>query len=94
MKHWNFFPSLFLLLAIFWWGHVELFKFEMEIEQFRPKIEIHSPLFEKDEPLNLGVPPIPPFILPPENTPFFDPLSPNSADGNKNNKSNGVFKST
>lgn len=92
MKHWNFFPSLFILLAVFWWGHVELSKAQMELDMFRPKIEIKMPKIEEN--LNFGVPTIPPLGLPPENTPFFDPLSPNSADGSKNHKSPGVFKNS
>jgi hypothetical protein len=85
MKHWNFFPSLFLLLAVFWLGHIDLTKTQLEIEQFRPKIEIKSPLL--DGPMNFGVPQIPPLYLPPENTPFFDPHAPNSAE---NPKSQGL----
>ena len=92
MKHWNFFPCLFLLLAVFWWGHVELSKTRMELDQFRPKLEINSPLL--DAPFNFGAPMIPPLGLPPENTPFFDPLAPNSADGSKNHQPNGILKST
>ena len=91
MKHWNFFPSLFLLLAVFWLGHVELTKTQLEIDHSRPKIEIKS-LIEPQ--MNFGTPMIPPLHLPPDNTPFFDPHAPNSADGNKNHQPNGILKST
>lgn len=91
MKHWNFFPSLFLLLAVFWLGYIELSKTKLEIDQFRPKIEIKSIL---DGPMNFGAPQIPPLILPPDNTPFFDPHSPNSADGSKNHQPNRLPKTS
>jgi len=91
MKHWNFFLSLFLLLAVFWLGYIELSKTKLEIDQFRPKIEIKSLM---DEPLNFGAPQIPPLYLPPDNTPFFDPHSPNSADGSKSNQSSRVLKNS
>lgn len=77
MKHWNFFPCLLLLLAVFWWRFVDLRLEEMKIEGTRPKIEIRSII---DEPMNFGAPKVPPLILPPENTPFFDPHGPNSAE--------------
>lgn len=88
MKHWNFFPSLFALLAFFWWGHVELTKQQMELDMFRPKIEIKMPKI--DDNLNFGVPPIPPLNLPET----FDPHGPNSADGNKSNQSKGLPKTS
>lgn len=88
MRHWNFFPSLFLLLAVFWLGHVDLAKTQLEIEQFRPKIEINSPPL--DGPMNFGVPQIPPLYLPPENTPFFDPHAPNSAENGFQEKKNKI----
>jgi hypothetical protein len=78
MKHWNFFPCLLALLAIFWWRFVDLRLEEMKIEGTRPKIEIKAPSL--DGPLNFGTPLIPNLNLPPENTPFFDPHAPNSAE--------------
>lgn len=84
MRHWNFFPCLLALLAVFWWRFVDLRLEEMKIEGTRPKIEIRS---INDGPMNFGVPPIPQLGLPPENTPFFDPHAKNSAE---NPKSQGL----
>lgn len=87
MNHWNFYPSLLALAAIFWWRFVDLRIEETKIDGSRPKIEIKSPSL--DGPMNFGVPPIPPLFFPDE--PTFNPKGRNSAESPK---SSGLSKAT
>lgn len=72
MKHWNFFPCIFLLLAIFWWRHIDFRIEELRRENSRPKTET---IF--DGPFKLDLPPV---ILPQIKEQNFDPLGPNNAN--------------
>lgn len=76
MKHWNFFPCLFLLAALFWWKFVDLRVEELKINGQNKEKTIESPPINSI--FNLDLPPL---VLPPSGgAEKFDPLGPNSAE--------------
>ena len=79
MKHWNFFPCLFLLLGVFWWKLIDLRVEELKTDNQKSESVIDAPPINSIFDLNL-----PPMVLPPSTKKGqFDPLGPNSAGESK-----------
>jgi hypothetical protein len=86
MKHWNFFPCLFLLLALFWYRFVDLRVEELKINGQNKEKTIEVPPINSI--FNLDLPPL---VLPHSGgVEKFDPLGPNSAENSEIEKKNSI----